>query len=211
MGDDLEFGVIGVIVRRHNRHGVGFMRRSVLGQFHSALRIGGADVDHHGNPRLGLIERNHRRLFTLFDRHRRPLPRGSQHKQTLHAGFDVKIDQRAHHLLVDADLLIEWCNDRQQYSSNHAVPLSDLRTRETFFAPTGLTPTCVSKRNTASASLSALTPLGRAPSNAVLIASRTILRNLMTPRSDEPSCSDLSPIRPCVPWVMISSCRMLPL
>jgi hypothetical protein len=31
----------------------------------------------------------------------------------------VKIDELAHHLLIDPNLLIEWRNDRQQHSSKH--------------------------------------------------------------------------------------------
>ena len=77
------------------------------------------DAGDHRHPRLGLIERDGRRLFSLVDGHRRPLPRGTQNEQPLHAGFDVEIDELAHHLLIDAYLLIKRRNNWQQYSEYH--------------------------------------------------------------------------------------------
>ena len=72
--------VIRIIVRRHDRHRVGFVRRCMLRQFHRAARVRSADVDDHGHARLGLIERDRRRLLALFDGHRRPLPGGAEHE-----------------------------------------------------------------------------------------------------------------------------------
>jgi len=64
-----------------------------------------------------LIERNRGGLFALFDRHGRSLTGGAQHEQTLHAGVDMKVDELAHHLLIDANFLIEGRNNRQQHSA----------------------------------------------------------------------------------------------
>ena len=120
--DDLEFGVIGIVIRRHDRHRVGFVRRGMLRQLHRAAGVGGADVNDHRHARLRLIERDRGRLLALFDGHGRPLAGGAEHEQTLHAGFDVKIDQLAHHLFIDANLLIERRDYRQQNSTNHVSP-----------------------------------------------------------------------------------------
>ena len=71
--DDFVLAVIRIIVGRHDRHRVGFVRRCMLRQLHRAARVRRADVDDHGYARLGLIERDRRRLLALVDGHRRPL------------------------------------------------------------------------------------------------------------------------------------------
>ena len=70
-------------------------------------------MDDHGHARLGLIERDRRRLLALVDGHRRPLSGGAEHEQSLHAGFDVEVDELAHDLFVDLNFLIERRDYRQ--------------------------------------------------------------------------------------------------
>ena len=78
--DDFELGVIGIIIRRHDRHRVGFVRRGMLRQLHRAAGVRRADVNDHRHARLRLIERDRRRLLALFDGHRRPLAGGAENE-----------------------------------------------------------------------------------------------------------------------------------
>src|SRR5688572_19325887 len=47
----------------------------------------------------------------------------------MHPGFDMKVDQLPHDLLVNANLFVEWRNDRQQNSANHDLLLFRIRLR----------------------------------------------------------------------------------
>ena len=113
MRHDFEFGMVGIIIRRHDRHRIRPMLGGMHGQLHRAAGIGRADVNHHRHAFFRLIQRHRGGQLALLRGHRRPLAGGTEDEQTLHACLDVKIDQLSHHLLVDPHLVIERRNDRQ--------------------------------------------------------------------------------------------------
>ena len=116
--------MIRVIVRRNDRHGVGFMRRRMLRQFHCALGIGRADVNNHGHAGSGLIKSNGGGFLPFLHGHRRPLAGRAEDKQTLNACADMKIHQLSHDLFVYPRSLVEGRDYRQQDSANHDFLLS---------------------------------------------------------------------------------------
>src|ERR1043166_6454744 len=102
--------MIRIVIGRNNGDGIRLVSRGMFCQLNRTVARWGADMDDDWNPRARLIKRDGSGLFAFFGGHGRPLPGGTEYKQALDSGANMKVHQLPHDRLIDPALVVEGSN-----------------------------------------------------------------------------------------------------